>query len=203
MLITHTTHTHRLSELNSYIASVGFHNNKTKFIKSACKELLEENDGKVPNTVEGLCALSGVGPKMAYIVLSVAFGIVDGIGIDTHMHRMFNKLGWVKSKNPEETRLQLESWLPREDWKDVNLIWVGFGQESQQQAPKTLRKVLACSQPREALRLVKRLGMDVHKVAKKEGDELVFELKDVMTRKEGGDGDEDEDEDEDSDGDED
>jgi len=95
---------------------------------------------------------------------------------------MFNILKWVNSKNPEQTRVQLEAWLPREDWKDVNLVWVGFGQETQQQAGKVLGKVLACSQPREALRLVKRLGMDVNKVAKKEGEEMVELLKEAMKK---------------------
>ena len=154
--------------------------NQSQYIKAACKTILEDNDGKVPDTAEGLCALSGVGPKMAYIVLSVAFGKVDGIGVDTHMHRIFNKLKWVKSSQPEQTRIQLESWLPRDDWGSVNLVWVGFGQELQQQAPKMLGKVLDCSQPREALRLVKRLGLDVNKVAAKEGDEMVEKLKKAM-----------------------
>lgn len=64
---------------------------------------------------------------MAYIILHVAFNIVEGIGIDTHMHRIFNVLGWVSSKQPEQTRVQLESWLPREEWDAINILFVGLG----------------------------------------------------------------------------
>ena len=82
-------------ELDGLIAKVGFHNNKTKYIKGAAQILMDRFGGKVPNTAEGLISLPGIGPKMAYIVLKVAFNIVDGIGVDTHMHRIFNVLGWV------------------------------------------------------------------------------------------------------------
>jgi hypothetical protein len=62
----------------------------------------------VPETAEDLCSLPGIGPKMAYLILSAAFDIHDGIGVDTHMHRIFNVLQWVTSKTPEQTREQLE-----------------------------------------------------------------------------------------------
>ena len=105
---------------------------------------------------------------MAYIIENIAWNRVTGIGIDTHMHRMFNELKWVKSKNPEQTRIQLEAWLPREKWGTVNKLFVGFGQEVQQFKPKLLQKSLACSRPSDALRLVKKLGLDYGK----EGDKL-------------------------------
>lgn len=105
---------------------------------------------------------------MAYIVESIAWGRQSGIGVDTHMHRMFNQLKWVdNTKQPEHTRLQLESWLPREYWENVNLLWVGLGQEVQQYPEKLLRKCLDCSRPEDALKLMKRLGMDLKKVATK------------------------------------
>lgn len=154
-------------ELNKMIQKVGFHNNKTKYIKQAVQVLKDDYDCDIPPTAEEIMKLSGVGPKMAYIVENVAWGKSTGIGVDTHMHRMFNELKWVDSKNPEETRLQLESWLPKEKWATVNYLWVGFGQEVQQFKPKLLEKVLDCSRPREALRLVKRLGLDYKKEAAK------------------------------------
>ena len=157
--------------LNKLIAKVGFHNNKTKYIKEAVEMLLKDFDGDVPKTAEDIMKLPGVGPKMAYIVENVAWGTVSGIGVDTHMHRMFNELRWVSSKNPEQTRIQLESWLPPDKWDTVNILWVGFGQEVQQFKPKMLKKVLACSDPPAALRLVKRLGLDY----KKEGAKLGLE----------------------------
>ena len=123
--------------------------------------------------------LPGVGPKMAYIVENVAFKRQTGIGVDTHMHRIFNQLKWVKSKNPEQTRVQLESWLPKEYWSTVNLLWVGFGQEVQQFKPKLLRKALDSTRPRDALKLINKLGLDYRKEGEKLGlkDEIESALK--------------------------
>jgi hypothetical protein len=104
---------------------------------------------------------------MAFICENVVWNKQSGIGVDTHMHRLFNVLGWVKSKTPEQTRVQLEAWYPRDKWDEVNLLWVGFGQEVQQFKPKILRKALDCSRPAEALRLLKRCGLDYHKEGKK------------------------------------
>lgn len=156
-------------ELNKIIHKVGFHNNKTKYIKQVVEILKEEYQGDIPPSAEEMMQLSGVGPKMAFIVENVAWGKSSGIGVDTHMHRMFNELKWVNSKNPEQTRLQLQSWLPRDKWETINLLWVGFGQEVQQFKPKLLEKALSCSRPLEALRLIKRLGLDYTKEAAKAG----------------------------------
>lgn len=74
----------------------------------------------------------GVGPKMAHILMRVAWNIVTGIGVDTHVHRIANRLKWTKkeTKTPEETRIALESWLPFELWWEVNELLVGFGQST-------------------------------------------------------------------------
>lgn len=156
--------------LKALIFGVGFHNNKTKYIAQATRILEEKHGGDIPPTAEEMIAdLPGVGPKMAYLVDNIAWGRVAGIGVDTHMHRMFNLLGWVKSKNPEDTRLQLEHWLPREHWGSVNLEWVGFGQETQQEKGKSVGKALGCSRPGDALRLMRRVGLDVVKEGEKIG----------------------------------
>ena len=89
-----------------------------------------------------------------------------------------NDLKWVNSTTPEQTREQMEGWLPKDRWASVNWLWVGFGQEVQQQKEKILRKILKCSSPREGLRLVKRLRLDVTKEAKRFG--LEAEIKRVM-----------------------
>ena len=103
---------------------------KLKYIRKTTAILHEELGGVVPGTLEGLLAFPGVGPKMALIVLNAAFGRQDGVAIDTHLHRMLNQLGWTTGcKQPEQTRRQLEAWLPRDVWGDINLIWVGVGQE--------------------------------------------------------------------------
>lgn len=155
--------------LNGLIKKVGFHNNKTKFMKQAAEIILTEYNGDIPPNADELMKLPGVGPKMAYIVENIAFDTASGIGVDTHMHRMFNDLSWVTSKTPEGTREQLEGWLPRNKWSEINYLWVGFGQEVQQQQEKMLRKCLDCSSPSEALQLVKKLRLDVKKEAKKFG----------------------------------
>jgi len=155
--------------LNRLIFKVGFRNNKTKFIKNTVEILVNEYDGDIPATADDMMKLPGIGPKMAYIIENVAWGISSGIGVDTHMHRIFNVLNWVKSKTPEQTREQLEGWLPKERWSEVNMLWVGFGQESQQQKEKILNKALACSKPIEALDLLKKVGVDLKKEGKKFG----------------------------------
>ena len=104
--------------------------------------------------------------------MDVAFGQVLGVSIDTHMHRMLNQLGWVRSKEPEQTRKQLEAWLPRSYWAGMNYTWVGFGQELQTDKEKLLRKVLKSSDPALGIRLLKTFGVDVKKVAAKAKIEL-------------------------------
>jgi endonuclease-3 len=114
--------------LNELIAKVGFHNNKTKYIKATAEILQERFSGDIPDTIEGLVSLPGVGPKMAYLTMSAAWGRDEGIGVDVHVHRITNLWGWHKTRNPEETRAELESWLPKEKWHDINHLLVGFGQ---------------------------------------------------------------------------
>ena len=157
------------SVLDQYIAKVGFHNNKCKYIQQTVAVLLDKYEGDIPRTAAAMIAdLPGVGPKMAYICESVAWGTQSGIGVDTHMHRIFNLLRWVQppTKTPEQTRVQLEAWLPRQYWGEVNLLWVGFGQELQQEKPKLLRKALDCSRSADALRLIQRCGLDYVKVGR-------------------------------------
>ncbi|KAL9103883.1 MAG: hypothetical protein Q9163_001120 [Psora crenata] len=115
-------------KLNELIYVVGFHNNKTRYIKAAALVLKAQFNGDIPDTVEGLMSLPGVGPKMAYLCLSAAWGRTEGIGVDVHVHRITNLWGWHKTKSPEETRMMLEAWLPREKWHEINLLLVGFGQ---------------------------------------------------------------------------
>ncbi|KAL7798994.1 DNA glycosylase [Trichoderma ceciliae] len=114
--------------LNQMIWAVGFHNNKTRYIKRAAEILRDEWNGDIPDTVQGLTSLPGVGPKMAYLCMSVAWNRTEGIGVDVHVHRITNMWGWNKTKNPEETRLALQSWLPHDRWREINGLLVGLGQ---------------------------------------------------------------------------
>lgn len=112
----------KAEKLNEMIHSVGFHNNKTKYIKATAVILRDDFNSDIPETVEGLMSLPGVGPKMAYLCMSAAWGKVEGIGVDVHVHRLANMWLWAGSKptsNPEGTRLALQSWLPRY----VRLCW--------------------------------------------------------------------------------
>lgn len=117
--------------LGKLIYPVGFWRTKVKYIKQATALIQQEFGGDIPNTVEGLIRLPGVGPKMAHLAMDIAWNQVSGIGVDTHVHRISNRLGWTKSetKTPEETRRALEEWLPRDLWSEINWLLVGFGQQ--------------------------------------------------------------------------
>uniref|UniRef100_A0A182R3N6 Endonuclease III homolog n=1 Tax=Anopheles funestus TaxID=62324 RepID=A0A182R3N6_ANOFN len=116
--------------LQKLIYPVGFYKNKTRFIKEVSQILIDQYGGDIPNNIEGLLKLPGVGKKMAHLCMRSAWNIVTGIGVDTHVHRISNWLKWVpkETKNPEETRQALEKWLPYELWDEVNHLLVGFGQ---------------------------------------------------------------------------
>ncbi|XP_035515668.1 endonuclease III-like protein 1 [Morone saxatilis] len=117
--------------LGKLIYPVGFWRTKVKYLKLTSAMLQKEFGGDIPDSVEGLVRLPGVGPKMAHLAMDIAWDQVSGIGVDTHVHRISNRLGWLKkpAKNPEETRKALEEWLPRELWSEINWLLVGFGQQ--------------------------------------------------------------------------
>lgn len=117
--------------LGKLIYPVGFWRTKVKYLKLTSAMLQKEFGGDIPDSVEGLVRLPGVGPKMAHLAMDIAWDQVSGIGVDTHVHRISNRLGWLKkaTKNPEETRKALEEWLPRELWSEINWLLVGFGQQ--------------------------------------------------------------------------
>ncbi|KAI9069485.1 DNA glycosylase [Trametes sanguinea] len=118
------------SAISEAICKVGFWRRKTQYIRQAAQKLRDEFGGDIPKTVDELCSLPGVGPKMAFLALQVAWKLNAGIGVDVHVHRITNRLGWHKppTKTPEETRLNLQSWLPLELHPEINHLLVGFGQ---------------------------------------------------------------------------
>ncbi|ESP01460.1 hypothetical protein LOTGIDRAFT_95778, partial [Lottia gigantea] len=117
-------------KLGELIYPVGFWKKKIVFIKKTSEILRDEYNCDIPNTVKDLCSLPGVGPKMAHLVMNCAWNTLTGIGVDTHVHRISNRLQWVRktTNQPEETRKALEDWLPRELWREANHLLVGFGQ---------------------------------------------------------------------------
>ncbi|ORC86049.1 endonuclease III [Trypanosoma theileri] len=117
-------------KLDGFISKVGFHNTKAKHIKQATEHILKLHQGQVPRSYDDLIALPGIGPKMAYLFLQEADGVILGIGVDTHVHRIAQRFQWVPPtvKTPEDTRKNLESWLPQEHWGEINGLLVGLGQ---------------------------------------------------------------------------
>lgn len=111
------------------IKPVSFHQRKAGYIIQVSQILLEKYQGDIPDTLEELVELPGIGPKMANLCMQVAWKSTVGIGVDTHVHRISNRLGWVNNtKSPIDTQKGLESWLPKEYWADINKLLVGFGQ---------------------------------------------------------------------------
>ncbi|KAG8924313.1 DNA N-glycosylase and apurinic/apyrimidinic (AP) lyase [Tulasnella sp. 418] len=116
--------------IQNAICKVGFWRRKSTYLKQTAQRLKDDFDSEVPQTVDDLCSLPGVGPKMAFLVLQVAWNLNLGIGVDVHVHRITNRLGWHKkpTATPEQTRLNLQSWLPKSLHKEINPLLVGFGQ---------------------------------------------------------------------------
>lgn len=113
--------------LANAIYPVGFYKNKAQQILDISRELVEKYDSKVPDSIEELVKFKGVGRKTANLVLAKGFGI-PAICVDVHVHRISNRLGWVKTKTPEETEMALRKLLPEKYWLDINTILVTFGQ---------------------------------------------------------------------------
>ncbi|KAF9009596.1 DNA glycosylase [Cyathus striatus] len=118
------------SVISEAIGKVGFWRRKTVYLKQTAIRLRDHFDSDVPKTVDELCSLPGVGPKMAFLTLQVAWDLNEGIGVNGHVHRITNRFKWhIKpTKTPEETRLNLQSWLPKELHREINYMLVGFGQ---------------------------------------------------------------------------
>ncbi|KHN79451.1 putative endonuclease III -like protein [Toxocara canis] len=118
------------SELQNLLIPVGFYKKKAIYLKKVAEILHDKYESDIPNTIEDLCSLPGVGPKMAYLAMQHAWDRIEGLGIDTHIHRIANRLGWVKTSTPEQTRIALEALIPREHWVTLNKLLVGFGQQT-------------------------------------------------------------------------
>ena len=117
----------KVNELEEIIYPVGFYRNKARYILSACKEMIEKYESQVPDEIETLLKLPGVGRKTANLVVTKGYG-KPGICVDTHVHRIFNRLGYVNTRNPGQTELHLRKKLPREFWIEVNDLLVSLGQ---------------------------------------------------------------------------
>lgn len=115
-------------EVLSILKSLNYNKTKSKNIISCAKELLKNHNGKVPGTIEELTNLSGVGRKTANLVLSEIHN-KDSITVDTHVHRISNVLGLVKTKTPEQTEYALQKIAPKRYWSDINRLFVLWGKK--------------------------------------------------------------------------
>ena len=109
------------------IYPVGFYKNKAQQILDISRDLVENYGSKVPESIDELVKFKGVGRKTANLVMAKGFDI-PAICVDVHVHRISNRLGWVKTKTPEETEMALRKLLPEKYWLDINTILVTFGQ---------------------------------------------------------------------------
>ena len=116
-----------VKDLAKAIYPVGFYENKARQIIELSRQIVEELGGKVPDEIEDLCKFNGVGRKTANLVLARGFN-KPAICVDVHVHRIFNRLGYVKTKNPEETEFALREKLPLKYWIDINTLIVTHGQ---------------------------------------------------------------------------
>ena len=115
-------------EIAHLVFPVGFYKTKAKHLREMARELVERFAGEVPRTLEELITLPGVGRKTANLVLSTAFA-TPAICVDTHVHRLSNRLGWVSSRNVRETEEKLMKRVPKEHWAGLNRVLVNHGQQ--------------------------------------------------------------------------
>jgi endonuclease-3 len=117
-----------VKQIERLIYPVSFYRNKARHVKQTCQQLVERFGGNVPATMEELLTLPGVGRKTANLVLILSFKSVRNICVDTHVHRISNRLGWVSTKTPEQTEQALYEATNRRWWPYINLYLVTWGQ---------------------------------------------------------------------------
>ena len=118
-----------IRRLERYVQSAGFFRNKAKNIKACCSRLVEEYEGQVPQTLEELVQLPGVGRKTANVVLGVAFGVAVGVVVDTHVGRISRRLGLTRSSDPVRVEKDLMELLPKRRWVDFSHQMIYHGRQ--------------------------------------------------------------------------
>lgn len=117
-----------VKRIERLIYPVSFYRHKAVHVKETCRQLVERFGGNVPSTMEDLLTLPGVGRKTANLVLILSFKSLQNICVDTHVHRISNRLGWVSTKTPDETEQALYKATDRRWWPYINLYLVTWGQ---------------------------------------------------------------------------
>ena len=116
-----------IKELEDIIHPCGFYKNKAKNIKLCANQILEDFDGIVPQNMDSLLKLAGVGRKSANVILLEVFGIANGIAVDTHCRRLSNRLGLSSETDPYKIEQDLLKQIDKKDWKDVNHLFIWHG----------------------------------------------------------------------------
>jgi endonuclease-3 len=119
-----------LEELQKDVSSINFYRNKAKYIQNCAKTIMERFGSKVPKTMEELITLPGVARKTANIVLSAAYGINDGIAVDTHVKRLSNRLGLSKHKDPVKIEQDLMAATPKKEWAKFSFLLILHGRDT-------------------------------------------------------------------------
>lgn len=117
----------KTSQIEKAIYPAGFYRVKARTIKELCGELVDSYDSKVPDDLDELLKLNGVGRKTANLVITLGYN-KPGICVDTHVHRIFNRIGYIKTKTPDESEFALREKLPKRYWIDINSLLVAYGQ---------------------------------------------------------------------------
>jgi endonuclease III len=118
------------TELEEIIRSTGFFHMKAKNIIACCKGIMERFDGMVPSTLDELVTLPGVGRKTANVVLGQAFGIVSGVVVDTHVHRLARRMGFSKENTPEKIEQDLMVVFPKRTWIEISNLLILHGRRT-------------------------------------------------------------------------
>jgi endonuclease-3 len=116
-----------LREIEELIYPVGFYRNKAKVLHEVSKDIIRRFDGKVPDDLDELLSMKGVGRKTANLVITMGYD-KPGICVDTHVHRICNRLGYIETSTPDETEMELRRKLPIEHWIEINDLLVTWGQ---------------------------------------------------------------------------
>lgn len=117
----------KLQELEKEIRSTGFYRNKAKNIQGACRMMIKNFSGSVPNTMEDLLTLPGVARKTANVVLGNAYGLAEGIAVDTHVKRLSHRLGLSQEQSPEKIEVDLMGIVPRKEWIQFSHLLIHHG----------------------------------------------------------------------------
>ena len=119
-----------INELENIIHPCGFYKNKARNIKLCANQILEKFNGEVPHTMEELISLSGIGRKSANVIMLEAFGIAEGIAVDTHAKRISNRIGLSNESEPEKIEQDLIKIFPKETLKDINHLFMWLGRNT-------------------------------------------------------------------------